>query len=206
MLRVVALACVRGEHPLFNDLSFDLGVGELLWVEGENGSGKTSLLRILAGLAPAEAGEVSWRGAPARTLGEDFARELLFLGHANGLKDDLTVTENLRYAARLGGIPATAAAIGAAVSAVGLAHRAHLAVRHLSQGQRRRAALARLWLDGARALWILDEPFAALDADSIERLAARIGAHLDQGGAAVLTSHQEVAVAACRIQHLRLAN
>lgn len=206
MLRVAALACVRGEQPLFADLSFHVEGGDLLWIEGENGSGKTSLLRILAGLSPAESGEVSWRGSPARELGEDFTRELLFLGHANGLKDDLTVTENLRYAARLGGIPAGDDAIRAAVTAVGLAHRAHLAVRHLSQGQRRRAALARLWLDGARALWILDEPFAALDAASIERLAQRIGAHLEHGGAAVLTSHQEVAVAARRVQHLRLAS
>lgn len=205
MLRVVALACARGEQLLFRDLSFDLEAGALLWVEGENGSGKTSLLRIVAGLAPAEAGEVWWRGALARTLGEDFTRELLFLGHANGLKDDLSVAENLRYAARLAGTRSSAATIAAAISAVGLAHRANLAVRYLSQGQRRRAALARLWLDTERPLWVLDEPFAALDADSIGRLAARIGAHLEGGGTAVLTSHQEVAVAARRVQHLRLA-
>ena len=205
MLRVVALACVRGEQPLFSNLSFDLDGGELLWVEGENGSGKTSLLRILAGLAAAESGAVAWRGQPARGLGEDFTRELLFLGHANGLKDDLTVTENLRFAARLGGFPADPAAVAAAIASVGLSHRAHLAVRLLSQGQRRRAALARLWLDRLRALWILDEPFAALDVDSIDRLAARIATHLDAGGAAVLTSHQDVAVAARRTQRLRLA-
>lgn len=204
MLEVRNLACSRGEQLLFDEVSFDLAPGELLWVEGRNGSGKTSLLRILCGLSPADAGEIRWRGARTRDLGEDYSREVAFLGHANALKDDLTIEENLRFGARLSGSDASPARIDSALAGCGLSDRRELPVRHLSQGQRRRAALARLWLASSQPLWILDEPFAALDAESVERLATHLGAHLESGGLAVLTTHQEVPLPAGRTRRLRL--
>lgn len=204
MLEVRDLACQRGEQPLFSGISFEVGAGELLWVEGRNGVGKTSLLRILCGLSPAEAGMVLWRGEDIRSARESLLQHSLFLGHANGLKEDLTVAENLRFHARLAGIDADADRIDAALQACGLDERRDLAVRYLSQGQRRRAALARLWLARSRDLWILDEPFAALDAESVQRLAAHLSAHLEAGGIAVLTTHQEVPVPAGRTRRLRL--
>lgn len=206
MLEVRDLACQRGEQLLFSGVSFDVGAGELLWVEGRNGAGKTSLLRILCGLSPAEAGTVRWQGASIRSTRESFFGDTLFLAHSNGLKDDLTIAENLRFHGRLAGIEADAEDIDSALQACGLTERRDLAVRYLSQGQRRRAALARLWLAQSRKLWILDEPFAALDAESVERLAARLGAHLEAGGLAVLTTHQEVPLPAGRTRRLQLAH
>lgn len=206
MLEVRDLACQRGEQPLFSGISFDVSAGELLWVEGRNGSGKTSLLRILCGLSPAEAGTVRWQGESIRSTRESFCGDSLFLAHSNGLKDDLTIAENLRFHGRLAGIEADAEDIDSALQACGLTERRDLAVRYLSQGQRRRAALARLWLARSRKLWILDEPFAALDAESVERLAARLGAHLEAGGLAVLTTHQEVPLPAGRTRRLLLAH
>lgn len=206
MLEVRNLACSRGEQLLFDEVSFVVAPGELLWVEGRNGSGKTSLLRILCGLSPADAGEIRWRGVKTRELGEDYSKDVAFLGHANALKDDLTIEENLKFGARLSGSDASPARIDAALAGCGLSDRRELPVRHLSQGQRRRAALARLWLAHSRPLWILDEPFAALDAESVERLAAHLGAHLESGGLAVLTTHQEVPLPAGRTRRLRLAH
>ena len=206
MLEVRNLACSRGDRLLFNDVSFMVVPGELLWIEGRNGCGKTSLLRILCGLSPADAGEIRWRGVKTRKLGEDYVREVAFLGHANALKDDLTIEENLRFGSRLSGSDVQPGRIDAALDGCGLTDRRDLPVRHLSQGQRRRAALARLWLASAQPLWILDEPFAALDAESVERLAVHLGAHLEAGGLAVLTTHQEVPLPAGRTRRLRLAH
>ncbi len=206
MLEARNLACSRGEQLLFDGVSFQVAPGEVLWIEGRNGSGKTSLLRILCGLSPADAGEIRWRGARTRQLGEDFSREVAFLGHANALKDDLTIEENLRFGARVAGLAATRENIDAALDGCGLSDRRELPVRHLSQGQRRRAALTRLWLARAQPLWILDEPFAALDAESVERLAAHLGTHLEGGGLAVLTTHQEVPLPAGRTRRLRLVH
>ncbi|MCW5623221.1 MAG: cytochrome c biogenesis heme-transporting ATPase CcmA [Burkholderiales bacterium] len=204
MLEITDLACRRGERLLFRGLSFSVGAGELLWIEGRNGAGKTSLLRILCGLGVADAGEIRWRGRPVRRGDETFARERLFLGHANALKDDLTVAENLHFAARIAGSDGTLDAVDRVLEACGLAAVRGSPVRHLSQGQRRRAALGRLWLAQAQPLWILDEPFSALDTDSVDRLSALLGAHLERGGAAVLTTHQEVALPAGRTRRLRL--
>jgi heme exporter protein A len=206
MLEVRDLACQRGEQLLFSGVSFDVSAGELLWVEGRNGAGKTSLLRILCGLSPAETGTVRWQGESIRSARESFFGDTLFLAHSNGLKEDLTIAENLQFHGRLAGMPADAERIDAALLACGLTERRDLAVRHLSQGQRRRAALARLWLARSRKLWILDEPFAALDAESVERLAAHLGGHLEAGGLAVLTTHQEVPLPAGRTRRLRLAH
>jgi heme exporter protein A len=204
LLEVRDLACVRGGRPLFRALSFTVQEGELLWVEGRNGAGKTSLLRLVCGLAEPDGGEVRWRGAPARAQREGFLGELLYLGHLNALKDDLSVMENLRLAACLAGADASRADVEAALAAAGIGALGARAVRALSQGQRRRAALARLWLPGTRPLWILDEPFSALDAEAVQRLAARIAAHLQGGGVALLTTHQEVTLPGARVRRLAL--
>ena len=196
MLEGIGLECVRGERTLFRDLDFKLERGALLRVAGENGSGKTSLLRIVCGLTPPAAGELRWRGENIRSLREDYWKELVYIGHANALKDDLTAQENLRIGCRLAGLAASAAQTLDALERFGVGRCAKLPARVLSQGQRRRVALARLGVSAALPLWVLDEPFTALDAAAVENLEALVGEHLNRGGAVMLTTHQEVRIAA----------
>jgi heme exporter protein A len=204
MLEVSSLECVRGERRLFAGVGFRLGGGEMLSLQGENGSGKTSLLRILCGLSPAAAGDVRWRGEPIGRLGEDYRRELCYLGHHNAIKEELTPLENLLASARLADEALDEGEALDALERLGLAGRADLPCRYLSQGQKRRVALARL-VNERRALWVLDEPYVALDAAAIELVAGLIGAHLQRGGLAVLTTHQAVAIGAGAVRELRLA-
>jgi heme exporter protein A len=206
MLEVTQIECVRGSRRLFRNLSFLLQARQALRVLGENGSGKTSLLRIVAGLSPAEAGSVKWNGGGIGALGEDYRRELVFLGHANGLKDDLTPVENLRHALALSGAGADAGALRAALERQGLGAVADLPVKLLSQGQKRRAALTRLEFCARMPLWILDEPFAALDAAAIARLAATLSAHLERGGMVLFTTHQDVDLPGAPTHSLQLGS
>jgi heme exporter protein A len=187
MLKVSRLACSRGERQLFADVSFSLAAGEWLHVQGENGAGKTSLLRLLVGLSPADAGEIYWRGVAASEA--DFHRDLLYLGHHAAVKDDLTPLENLCLSAALDGIPLDEKAALAALVRLGLRGREALPVRVLSAGQKRRVLLARL-LTRPAALWVLDEAFNALDSGAVQLLGELLGEHLAKGGLAVLTSHQ----------------
>ena len=203
MLDANDLECLRGTRRLFTGVSFQLAPGECLPVQGANGSGKTSLLRILSGLARPERGTVRWNGESIETLGDEYRAALAFCGHANALKEDLTPAENLLAAAALYGTPVTHDAARAALEAFGVGHLEALPVRALSQGQKRRVALARLALC-ERRLWILDEPLAALDASAAQALAARIDSHLAHGGIAVLTSHQPVELRA-RTRELALS-
>ena len=196
MLEARNLECTRGERRLFSDLSFRLGRGELLRVAGANGSGKTSLLRIMCGLLAPNAGELRWRGRPIRTEREEYSRSLVFIGHLNALKDDLTALENLQVAAGLSGMPADAGRMLAGLDRFGVCHCAELPAKILSQGQRRRVALARLAHSPAVPLWILDEPFSALDVGAVVELERLLAAHLASGGMVVLTTHQEVQVVA----------
>jgi heme exporter protein A len=194
MLEVKALACQRGGRRLFSDLTFVVHAGELIHVQGVNGSGKTSLLRILTGLSSPDAGQVLWRGSDIRVTHDEFVPSLLYLGHHPAVKDDLTVSENLQVSARLAGLAPNKQVIESALEIVGLGNRRTLPARVLSQGQRRRLALARLWLD-TRPLWILDEPFTALDVHATSLLERRFEQHLSEGGMIVLTTHQRPAVA-----------
>jgi heme exporter protein A len=191
MLDANDLECLRGTRRLFAGISFALAPGECLQVHGANGSGKTSLLRIVCGLSRPERGTVRWNGEPIDDAADVYRGELAFCGHANALKEDLTPAENLVASAALYGTPATDDSARAALDAFGILSLEALPVRALSQGQKRRVALARLAIC-PRRLWILDEPLAALDARAAETLAARLDSHLAQGGLAVLTSHQPI--------------
>jgi heme exporter protein A len=195
MLAASELECVRGDRTLFAGLSFAVAPGAGLLVQGANGAGKTSLLRIAVGLAPPAHGEVRWNDRPIAALGPAYRREVLYCGHPNALKDDLTAVENVRAAAALAGRSITRDAARGALAQVGMDAAADLPVRSLSQGQKRRTALARLALDGAR-LWVLDEPLAALDAGGAKWLAGMLDAHLGAGGMALVTSHQPLATRA----------
>jgi heme exporter protein A len=194
------LECERGGRKLFSGLSFSLAGGELLRIAGPNGSGKTSLLRILCGLLTPTAGEVRWKGAAIATLREEFSRELIYLGHAPAVKDDLTPLENLEIACRLAGLSFTNEALTAALKAFSVPE---LPVRKLSQGQRRRSALARLMLSAAAPLWLLDEPLAALDVSAAALVEELVRGHLARGGALVYTTHQAAGMdAAARVIEL----
>jgi heme exporter protein A len=180
-LRAIDLACRRGPRLLFERLQFDLAPGQLAWVRGRNGRGKTSLLRLAAGLASPERGRVERDDMPC-----------LFIGHATALKEDLTASEALAFLLRLQGRPCTAAVVDGALRRLGLAAQRHAFVRTLSQGQRRRVALARLAVEDEASLWVLDEPFDALDADGVECLHALLQEHLQRGGSVLLSSHAPV--------------
>jgi len=193
MLTATDLACSRGERTLFGGLSFALDAGDWLHIKGENGAGKTTLLRTLAGLAPADRGQIRWDGSDASARNDHYRRAVLYLGHPAALKDELTPLENLSLALALDGQPIDTATLVAALHRMHLQGREDVPVRHLSAGQKRRVLLARLLVRPA-ALWLLDEPFAALDADGIVLLCRLIGEHLERGGIVVLTSHQAVAL------------
>lgn len=191
MLSVTGLSCARGERRLFAGVSFSLAEREWLHVQGENGAGKTSLMRLLVGLSPPEAGEIRWRGELAPSA--EFRRDLIYLGHHAAVKEELTPLENLRLAASLDGLRLDEREALAALIRLGLRGREELPVRVLSAGQKRRVLLARLLTRPAK-LWVLDEAFNALDVGAVQLLGNLIGEHLSQGGMAVLTSHQPLPV------------
>ncbi len=189
VLAAAGLACRRGDRLLFEGLDFALQPGQIVWVRGRNGQGKTSLLRLLAGLSVPAAGQVTWGGVLLRAAGAGFHQRLVHLAHANALKEDLTVLESLQFMARLHGRDAAPAALLDALRRLNLHSRRDALVRTLSQGQRRRVALARLLIEPNASLWILDEPYDALDADGSALLDEVLGAHAARGGSVVLTSH-----------------
>jgi heme exporter protein A len=203
MLECRDLACVRGDRLLFRGLSLCLGAGELLRVVGPNGVGKTSLLRLVTGIARAEAGEVRWKGELIGHRAEDFRCALLYLGHAVAVSDQLTALENLRFACAVAGLAADREACVAALTRIGLGSALDLPLAVLSQGQRRRVGVARLFVAASRALWVLDEPFTALDADAVKLLAGQVAAHCAAGGMVMYTTHQDVDLGrACRVLDL----
>ena len=193
-LRGEDLTCIRGNRQLFSGLSLEVKPGELLRVRGANGAGKTSLLRMLCGLLLPSAGQVLWCEQPLAAQREKFGENLVYLGHAAALKDELSPLENLLDTSALRGqAPDTLAAL-AALQSAGLRGHERTAARRLSQGQRRRSALARLAMSQSAPLWILDEPFNALDTAANAWLTGLIEAHLKSNGMVVLTSHQDMPI------------
>ena len=190
-LEARALACVRGERKLFEGLNVKVSSGECLHVRGENGVGKTSLLRLLTGLSKPDAGEILWGGLAINKDVSTYHRELLFLGHRDALKEDLTALENLQLYAALDDVNLSGEKALSALWRFGLRGREHLPVSCLSAGQKRRVLMARMLTRQAK-LWILDEPFNALDVQAVQALQGLIAEHVEFGGLVVLTSHQEV--------------
>lgn len=181
------LLCIRGDEPVFEQLSFTAQAGEIWQILGANGAGKTSLLRILAGLAPAAGGEVLWRRRPVTVGAEHLRRDLSYLGHVSGVTGYLSARENLAYALRLvGGDPD--ADLDAALAAVGLAGYLTTPAQRLSAGQRQRLALAR-FLAHRTPLWIMDEPLTALDAEGRALVASLLENHAQAGGLALVSTH-----------------
>jgi heme exporter protein A len=204
MLAGTGLACFRGDRLLFKDLNLRVDAGRALQIRGPNGCGKTTLLRILCGLTRAEEGVIHWRGRPLPAHDPDYLRELRYIGHNDGVKLTLTPRENLRMAMALES-GADEAQVEAALARLGLEDFMDVACRTLSAGQRRRVGLARLTLGGAK-LWLLDEPFTALDRAAGDTVHALIEAHLDDGGCAVLTSHQPIHIDAGKSASISLGS
>ena len=203
-LRLEDLTCTRGNRQLFSGLSVEVEPGQLLRVRGANGAGKTSLLRMLCGLLLPSNGQVLWRGRPLAAEREKFGEDLVYVGHAAALKDELSPIENLLDACALGGHAPTTLAAMAALQGAGLRGHERTPARRLSQGQRRRSALARLAVNHKASLWILDEPFNALDTAANAWLTGLIEAHLMGNGIVVLTSHQDMPIAAANQLDLTL--
>jgi len=202
MLEGNGLTCVRDGRVLFNELNLRLEAGEILQVEGANGAGKTSLLRILCGLAQPREGTVYWQGKNINHYRSVYYRELLYIGHNPGVKQELTPLENLHFLRALKGRGGELA-IDRALEQVGLYGYEDVTVRTLSAGQRRRVALARLWLSQG-CLWVLDEPFTAIDRNGIRNLETQLMHHVQCGGMVIITSHQMPQWVGCRVRQLSL--
>lgn len=200
-LSVHDLACTRGDRLLFTGMNFRVGAGELLLVQGGNGQGKTSLLRLLTGLARPDTGEVRWRGELIQRQRDAYHAEMRYLGHANGVKEDLNPVENLRFAEGLQGRAFDEARAMSTLERLGLGRCLDLPCRVLSFGQRRRVALASLLMATAK-LWILDEPLTGLDVHAVALMEQLIRDHLAGGGLAVATTHQALNLDGMPVQRL----
>ena len=203
-LKAQGLKCVKGNTELFSDIHFEVQSGEALVVEGSNGSGKTSLLRILCGFNYPVEGEITWNGT-AIDGHESYQQQISYIGHASGVKLDLTVLENLVFAQRLVGSTRAEDEIKEIIREVGLFKQRHLQTRKLSAGQKRRVALARLQLE-ERQLWILDEPLTALDREFVTEFEKVLENHLQQNGMLIVTTHREMILPAAQMKRIILSN
>ena len=203
-LRLEDLTCIRSSRKLFSGLSLEVNPGELLRVRGANGAGKTSLLRMLCALMLPTQGQITWQGAPLAGQRSEFNRCLVYVGHAAAVKDELSPLENLLDSLALADNPSTIPAAMQALVGAGLRGFERTPVRYLSQGQRRRSALARLALSQHAPLWVLDEPFNALDAAATAWLTDLMESHLQNAGLVVLTSHQDMLIKAANQKELAL--
>ncbi|MGL4859996.1 MAG: cytochrome c biogenesis heme-transporting ATPase CcmA [Enterobacteriaceae bacterium] len=206
MLQAQALCCVRGERTLFEQLSFTISPGECVQISGRNGSGKTSLLRILAGLTQPQQGKVCWQGTPLTRCRSDYQHNLLYLGHQPGTKGVLTASENLQlYSDNTLSLQQKEEQIYTALAHAGLSGYEDLPASQLSAGQQRRVALARLWLSRA-SLWILDEPLTAIDQTGITHLCQLFARHSEAGGMVIITSHQPIDSMSDLLRHIHLGH
>lgn len=202
-LEVVGLECIRDERALFNGLNFQLEAGQALMVEGANGSGKTTLLRAVCGLVRPENGAIRWCGTDIAEIRLEYQADLAYLAHTHGVKEELTPLENLHISHALAGRPDVREPMDA-LRRVGMERLADLPVRVLSAGERRRVALARLLLSRAR-LWVLDEPFTALDKAGIRAVEALLADHCAGGGIALVSSHHPLSLACSLDTPIRLS-
>lgn len=204
MLDLHDLSCHRGDRKLFGQVNVSVPAGRLLSIEGSNGSGKTTLLRAICGLTPPDQGTIRWHGRSITEQRETFTAGLIYIGHRSGLKDDLTPMENIQAAMQMSGHPVTTALARAALEAIGVESVCYrLPTRVLSEGQQRRVALARLWCSD-QPLWVLDEPFTALDARSSQLLRERLQRQVERGGIVVAATHQAMGLDPSTVQQLRL--
>jgi len=194
MLEAKNISCIRGNRELFRNLSFRVEEGTAMRIHGVNGAGKTSLLRMIAGLSPVAEGRISWGGRALSEMGDEYHAQLVFVGHANALKAHLTPSENLQLGLAIQGLPGGAEAVRAALEEEGLAVAADVPAQWLSAGQQRRVALARVRFAAGRRLWVLDEPFSSLDDAAVTRLSSRLAGHVRGGGVVVYTTHQDVRI------------
>ena len=199
------LVGVRGDRLLFEKLNFNLSNGTVLYLQGENGSGKTTLLRTICGLSKPYDGAINWCGENIHSFAEEYSKNVLYIGHLAGIKEDLTALENLKFSLTLSGADISTDKAAETLKMLGLAKGLNLPTRMLSQGQKRRVALARLWLQEL-PLWILDEPFTALDANAASLLKQKIEAFANDGGIVVMTTHQEVTMNVPKFEQLRLSS
>ncbi len=197
------LQCIRGEKELFSGLSFVLTNKQLMRIEGQNGTGKTTLLRTLCGLSQADDGEVLWHNLTIKKQDEVFRNELFYLGHHNAIKADLSALENLQINTALAGASYSEEQLLQALEDIGLFGSEYKSSAQLSQGQKRRVALAGLLLTNAK-LWILDEPFVALDGFAVKKLQDVIASHVENDGTVILTTHQEVPLTQGKILTINL--
>lgn len=203
MLNVSSLQCIRGDRSLFKDIALKLEPGELLHLHGHNGSGKTTLLRTLSGLVLPADGRIEWNGKSIKELDEEYTQHVLYIGHKNAIKDDLTGLENLMFASVMDGHPIEEQQAWQALDDIGLRGFEDLPTKVLSQGQKRRVALSRLLVSQTK-LWILDEPFVALDKAAVAMLQDVIRQHIAQGGMAIITTHQDVELTTGTVKQLEL--
>jgi len=202
LLETRELTCVKDDRVLFDQLNITLNDGQILLVEGQNGSGKTSLLRILTGLNLPESGDVLWQGSPISEVGSEYYEQVNYVGHHDGIKRDLTCLENLRLVQAMG--KPMPIELDDALEKVNLLRFGDNFVATLSAGQKRRLALARLVVTEAR-LWIMDEPFTSLDKASMAMFQRMFEQHLEQGGVIVMTSHHDIEMPDSDVQRLNLS-
>ncbi|BBM64138.1 cytochrome c biogenesis heme-transporting ATPase CcmA [Vibrio alfacsensis] len=205
MLEVSNLTAIRDERILFENLQFEIKPGELVQIEGRNGTGKTTLLRIVTGLGDREEGIIKWKGELIEKARDVFHQDLLFLGHQTGVKRELTALENLRFYQSIHNNRSSDEEIFTALAQVGLAGREDVPVAQLSAGQQRRVALARLWLSN-QILWILDEPLTAIDKQGVKVLESLFARHADNGGIVVLTTHQDMFADSTKLRKIKLGD
>lgn len=201
-LEVKNLACWRNEQVLFSGLNLELSAKNVLFLQGENGSGKTSLLRVLCGFRLPDEGDILWGGEPTTSVPEYF-QNISYVGHKNGLKDELTAEENLNLMRSM----ATASDIKTenVLRKIGLFKRADVLVRQLSAGQKRKLALARLMMT-ENSFWVLDEPFTSLDKETVQFFESLIKQHIMRGGMLILTSHHEIDLSGLAVTHFNLSS